>query len=315
MQCRICGNSQGLEIFRVREMMFGSRELFKYFQCPDCGCLQIDEFPADMSKYYSADYYSYNMPVPEGFSLKSFLRKKRDRFAVSGSGISGKILSMMFPSDIIRFYSGIPFDSRILDVGCGSGSLVWRLREAGFSNAIGIDPYIDDTIVYSNGAKVEKRPLSRMEGTWDLVTFHHSFEHISDPEAELSKVRELISDRGTCIIRIPLADSWAWEHYGTNWVQIDAPRHFYLHSVKSMEILAAKTGFAVDHVEYDSTAFQFWGSEQYQKNISLTSVNSYSVSPDTSLFNKKIIKSFERKTKDLNIAGRGDQAAFFLKIK
>jgi len=312
MKCRICDNSKGHQTFQVREMMFGLKETFTYFKCPSCGCLQIAEFPTDMSKYYSSGYYSYSTPVSEDPKLKSFLKKKRDRYAVCGRGLSGRILGMFFPADIIKLYSGIPLDSRILDIGCGNGSLIWRLREAGFTNVTGIDPFIDTTITYSNGVRVEKKSLREVEGEWDLITYHHSFEHISDPVGELSKARELMSERGTCIIRIPLVDSWAWEHYGTNWVQIDAPRHFYLHSVKSMETLAGKTGFSIYKVEYDSTAFQFWGSEQYEKNIALNSESSYYINPDISLFNQKTMKSFERKTADLNIKGKGDQAVFFL---
>lgn len=56
--------------------------------------------------------------------------------------------------------------------------------------------------------------------------FHHSFEHIADPFETLCSVRRLLSS-GTCLIRIPIVDSWAWENYGVNWIQIDAPRHFF----------------------------------------------------------------------------------------
>jgi SAM-dependent methyltransferase len=315
MKCRICDNSQGHETFRVREMMFGLKEIFVYFKCPACGCLQITEFPNDLSKYYSSGYYSYSTPASEDPKLKSFLKKKRDRYAAFGRGISGRILSFYFPANLIKLYSGIPPYSRILDVGCGDGSLIWRLKEAGFANVAGIDPFIDVTISYSNGVTVERKSLRDMEGEWNLITYHHSFEHISDPEAELKKVRELISESGTCIIRVPLVDSWAWEHYGTNWVQIDAPRHFYLHSVKSMEILSGQAGFSIDRVEYDSTGFQFWGSEQILNGIHLNSDESFQNNPERSIFDKKQIKDFERKAVILNSGQKGDQAVFFLKKK
>ncbi len=110
MKCRICENSKGLETCQVREMMFGLKESFTYFKCPTCGCLQIAEIPDDMSGYYPPEYYSYNMPVSEIPSLKSFLKKKRDRYAVSGRGFSGKMLNIFFPPDLIKIYSG--FSSR-----------------------------------------------------------------------------------------------------------------------------------------------------------------------------------------------------------
>jgi SAM-dependent methyltransferase len=268
-----------------------------------------------MSRYYSSEYYSYSMPVSEDPALKSFLKKKRDRYAVSAKGLSGKILCMFFPPDIIKLYSGIPLDRRILDVGCGNGNLAWRLREAGFTNVMGVDPFNEDTIVYPNGVRVEKKSLKEIEGQWDLITYHHSFEHIATPVEELKKTSELLSEKGKCIIRIPVVDSWAWEHYKTDWVQIDAPRHFFLYSVKSLKILAEKAGFTVGEVEYDSTDFQFWGSEQYRNNISLTESGSYQINQKASRFSKKEIRSFERKATDLNARKTGDQAIFHLRGK
>jgi len=37
---------------------------------------------------------------------------------------------------------------------------------------------------------------------------------------------------GWCVIRIPTVSSFAWEHYREQWVQLDAPRHFFLHKVR-----------------------------------------------------------------------------------
>ena len=61
MNCRICGNAEDNRTFEVREMMFGTRETFTYFQCAKCGCLQMVEIPSDMSRYYPPEYYSFNL--------------------------------------------------------------------------------------------------------------------------------------------------------------------------------------------------------------------------------------------------------------
>jgi len=143
--------------------------------------------------------------------------------------------------------------------------------------------------------------------------FHHSFEHVADPLETLYFVKKLLSPNGTRLIRIPVVDSWAWENYGVNWVQIDAPRHFFLHSQKSMKILAKSAGFKIKEIICDSTEFQFWGSEQYKRDIPLNSENSYSVNPSKSIFSKREIRIFKEKAKKLNSESRGDQVAFYLK--
>lgn len=59
MQCRICGNQQNNKEYEVQEMMLGYKDSFLYLQCSMCDCLQIEEIPSDISKYYSDNYYSY----------------------------------------------------------------------------------------------------------------------------------------------------------------------------------------------------------------------------------------------------------------
>src|SRR5206468_2718584 len=59
-RCRLCGNDAGNRAFVAREMMFGLREAFDYFECAACGCLQIAQVPRDLSKYYPPQYYSFH---------------------------------------------------------------------------------------------------------------------------------------------------------------------------------------------------------------------------------------------------------------
>ena len=63
--CRICGNAEGNHAYDVREMMFGTRETFRYFQCGRCHCLQIARIPDDMSRFYPGNYYSFDPSPPE----------------------------------------------------------------------------------------------------------------------------------------------------------------------------------------------------------------------------------------------------------
>jgi SAM-dependent methyltransferase len=313
VKCRICANNENQKVFEVREMMFGFRDVFPYFQCSVCGCLQIADLPTDMSKYYPSNYYSYSFNEKGQYWLKTKLKKIRDRFAVSGHGFTGRILYKFFPDETLRLYSAFYPNSRILDVGCGAGNLLLRLKNAGFRNLSGIDPFNSTSIKYSNGLEIEKKALIEMEGKWDLITYHHSFEHIASPVEELKKVSELLEDNGICIIRIPIVDSFAWDHYKTNWVQIDAPRHFFLYSLKSFELLANQTGMTINKIEYDSDEFQFWGSEQYQNDIPLNHEKSYQRNPGISMFKKVTIMEYSRMASELNKERRGDQAVFFMK--
>jgi hypothetical protein len=80
-----------------------------------------------------------------------------------------------------------------------------------------------------------------------------------------------------------------------------------------MTLLAKEANLNLEKVVYDSTDFQFWGSEQYIKGISLIDPRSYGVNPSNSIFSDKEIAEFKQKAKDLNLKNQGDSCAFFLR--
>jgi len=317
MQCRICNNSDHNKTYIAREMMLGLRDEHTYFECAECGCLQIAEVPENLPDYYpDKDYYSYDK-VKQTSGIKSALTKHRDRYAATGKGFLGKIMHGLQPHDKLPSiaHTKVSLGSKILDVGCGAGRLLHSMQEAGFTHLLGIDPFNTEDLAYDNGLRIEKKSIHELsiDGEWDLIMFNHSYEHVFDQYEVLQKVYQLLTPGGTCLIRIPTVTSWAWRTFGVDWVQLDAPRHLFLHSVKSMHLLAENCGFKLQDVVYDSFAFQFWGSQQYQKDIALHEPSSFAVNPEKSIFSKEEIKEFEAHSKQLNEEKAGDQAAFYLK--
>ncbi|NEQ49267.1 MAG: class I SAM-dependent methyltransferase [Leptolyngbya sp. SIO3F4] len=315
MKCRICENSINNKEYEVREMLLGTRDLFKYFQCSQCNCLQIESFPKNIGKYYSKEYYSYKR-IDQASLLKRTIRNLRHDYILFQKNLIGKfILSKKVKNYALESLALLPSlnkKTRILDVGCGSGELLYFLQELGFSHLLGIDPFNEENIKYGNGLIIQKESLKNIQDKWDLIMFHHSFEHLSNPFEVLLKTFYLLEKPGFCIIRIPTVSSLAWKQYNVDWVQLDAPRHFFLHSVKSIELLANKSGFKVLNIVYDSTSFQFWGSEQYKNDIPLNDERSLNKNPEKSLFSKQEINDFEKKSEELNRKKYGDQVVLLL---
>jgi hypothetical protein len=165
---------------------------------------------------------------------------------------------------------------------------------------------------FGDWLKVEKARIEELDPgqKWDLIMFHHSFEHIADARSTLAAASERLAPRGKCLIRLPLVSSWAWRHYGTDWVQLDAPRHIYLHSELSLATLGAQCGLAIRDSFWDSTELQFWGSEQLKRGIAVMSPKSYGVNPSESGFSRHDIEGFRRRARELNDQRMGDQGGF-----
>ncbi len=298
--------------------MFGYRERFLYFQCSQCGCLQISEIPSDIAKYYPSTYYSYTQSAFEqpNNSVKKAVKKFRDHYAIFGKGVVGKFLYMAYPNEPLRSLSGVTGlkkQTRILDVGCGSGTLLYVLQDNGFENLLGIDLFFESESACSNRLRILRKSIFDLAGEWDLIMFHHVFEHIPDSLDVLRTVARLLAPNGVCLIRTPTVSSYAWEHYGVNWVQLDAPRHFFIYSVESMKILANNANLSVGKILYDSTDFQFWGSEQYLRDIPLMSERSYLVDRSHSIFSVADIATFKKTAKALNAESQGDSIAIYLR--
>lgn len=313
--CRICSNKNNNKTFVAREMMLGFKDEFLYFECSACKCLQIAEFPNDISKYYPSDYYSLRK------KKKSHLRSIAgitERFRIMNTifprpGLSGLIIQSLFPLKKVNFLHGIAKSThdRILDVGCGNGrKFLLPLYRAGFTKVEGCDPYIEEDDDYHGKTLIHKKRLSEISGEWDIITFNHSFEHLENPLEILQTVNKLLKRDGYCIIRIPTSSSFAWQHYGINWFQLDAPRHIFLHSIESIGILSEKTGFKLTDIKYDSTHHQFTLSERYKQGKILKE-RSYSTLAGRLVSALRKIAYTSRASK-LNKQKKGDQAIFYL---
>lgn len=321
-QCRICGSRVHGEILFPEERMLGLREKFRYIRCGGCGCLQLANPPNEMAKYYPRNYYAFQTDSPNRADRFPW-RRRLLYFPITARRLGwptlcGRVLQKFgsgpsIPHSLRMIVWPLSRKSPILDIGCANGRELFAIRACGFSNLLGVDPYLPHDVINERGIRILKQGVENVSGKFDLIMLHHVFEHLADPINMLSKARELLSPRGQILIRIPLSDSQTAIDYGEKWVQLDAPRHFFLHTRKSMEILARRVGFEIAKVQYDSEEFQFIGSELYSRtDMSLQEFYADYEANYKKHFQPDDKQNFRERAILLNKKARGDQAGFCL---
>jgi len=112
------------------------------------------------------------------------------------------------------FASLISAGDRVLDVGCGTGSITKILADTCKIEIIGIEP--DPTRVaraVSRGLKVHTGRLNseliQTMGMFDLVLFADVLEHLPNPQSMLLTAREVLRPHGSVIVSVPNVAHWS----------------------------------------------------------------------------------------------------------
>ncbi|MDB9717185.1 class I SAM-dependent methyltransferase [Methylophilaceae bacterium] len=312
MKCKICDSENIEVVFIAKNRMYkNNNRKFTYYGCKDCSCIQLKNLPKQKSKYYPSNYYSYKEQTNyKGF--KNYVITKRDAYAIGLGTLFGGFIYFFKPNRALRSLARLRLKSTdiILDIGSGSCRLLLKISNLGFKNCTGIDPYIDTNI--NSKIRCVRGELKNFNGKADLIMYHHSLEHIENQHQEFKSIKTKLNDTGVCIIRIPVSTGYAVKKYKENWVQLDAPRHIFLHSHDSINLLCKKSGLKIIDTYDDSESFQFWGSEAYREGRYLVDIKTgKALVRETDLFLHKRI-FYNLKSYYLNKKRLGDQSVFYL---
>lgn len=93
----------------------------------------------------------------------------------------------------------------ILDLGCGTGALLHRLKALGYSNLTGIDiaPPADVAGISFHSADLDDPRLPLPSGSIELVTAIEIVEHLENLGAVLRELRRVLATGGQMLITTP----------------------------------------------------------------------------------------------------------------
>ncbi len=255
-QCRICGSTDTNETFVAREIDIGIGSQHEYGRCVACNAISIVDIPEDLARYYADEQYYSLLNNNEGLAVSSGWKQYLLQGAMLGRGPIWAFFARMIggspayrhlklPMQIARI-AGLRRRARVLDVGCGSTHSFDPFRQLGFAALDGCDPFLPDTLTRAHGT-IYKSTIEDLTSTspYDLILFSHSLEHMENQVSALKSAVERLSEGGTIVVIIPMGEGAEIEKYGAHSTLFEAPRHFVLHSNKSIRLLFAKAGLTV----------------------------------------------------------------------
>jgi 2-polyprenyl-3-methyl-5-hydroxy-6-metoxy-1,4-benzoquinol methylase len=160
----------------------------------------------------------------------SRLRLKRGRGSDDHPDVTALPLAGVRAADVgeggrDRYYTGdrpdirlnIPVSARrVLDVGCGAGTLGAVLKEETGAAVVGIEVFEEAAdIAQTRLDAVLRLDLQRLEslpypdGYFDAMTFGDVLEHMHDPHGLLRTLRRYLADDGTIVCSIPNLKHWS----------------------------------------------------------------------------------------------------------
>lgn len=165
--------------------------------CASCGAVQKSLSPA-WHEAIGAIYASYD-PYPQG-------RRVEQASFIHAAGGAPLVRSEAILRQAIKALD-LPERGRMLDIGCGDGSLIasfGRLRPHWRLNAADVGDHFREPILALPGVEgFHSIEPDRVPGPFDLITMVHVFEHIADPIAVLGAWRRLLGTTGKLLIQVP----------------------------------------------------------------------------------------------------------------
>tara|TARA_B100001758_G_scaffold225127_1_gene216962 strand:+ start:874 stop:1713 length:840 start_codon:yes stop_codon:yes gene_type:complete len=203
---------------------FLTKEKFKIQTTSVPGLLQTNPTPTkeDINKYYKSErYISHNSRKRGVFFF--FYRLLRS----------------------VNFYTKYRFLSRtndnrnVLDFGSGEGYFLNMLKKRGL-NACGVDSSVTSLLpnVYKS---IFAKQLNSQK--FSHITAWHSIEHVHELEKTISRMYDLLDEKGTIIVATPNYLSFDARYYKSFWAAYDVPRHLWHFDKKSLKEVFENKGF------------------------------------------------------------------------
>jgi SAM-dependent methyltransferase len=237
--CYLCGSRESSHFTEAWDDLTGKPGTFHFVSCSQCGLVYQNPRvkPEYIGLYYDDEYIAHRKKQNWGpmTPLYNWAMGKHDREK----------------SKLVGRYTTLDSSSKILDIGCGAGTFLLKMRDLCGASVSGVD-FKDlsalpgfDSIDFHHGPIAEH---DFPESSFDLVTMWHFLEHDYDPQSTLRKISQFMKNDGTLIIEVPRLDSASFRLYRERWPGLQAPQHTLLYDKEALLRSVQQAGYEI--IEY-----------------------------------------------------------------
>jgi SAM-dependent methyltransferase len=207
--------------------------------------------PQETATFYPKTYGAYELPTGALRLISAAIQRAQFWDAVR--------------SPPLELFAQSP-PGRALDVGCGRGDLGSSLIRRGWS-VTGVEPSPDAcTVARQRGIDARAGILAEVElerESYDVAVFRQSLEHVTDPVADLQRVREALRGGGVVLVSVPNFGCWQRRRFGSAWYHLDLPRHRLHFDAASLRATLERGGFVDVQTSTSSSTAGLPASIQY----------------------------------------------------
>lgn len=247
VNCNLCGADEARFIFQARDRNSKGQRFFKIVKCRKCGLVYLNPRPdeKEIREYYSAWYHFHALAGTVAL----------ENTKVWGTPWREVMARKVKP--ILRHKS----NGRILDVGCGDGSLLRYLKGLGWQT-YGVEPneiasrYGREILglnIFSGRLEAANYP----QDSFDIITLFHALEHVHHPVEILKSIAGLLKKDGLLIAELPNFASFESRVFRSRWVGVAAPLHLYNFTPRTLALTLKKSGFTPVRLEFVSPPYKY----------------------------------------------------------
>lgn len=266
--CPVCGSAAEYD-FTGKDFMFGKPGSYEYGRCTRCGAVfQVPmPDPAQIAALYPDDYEQYQPERPKQLKNieKGALRAVHGYKHLDVPGIyilAGHLLGRVKYRNTPPFRGG----GRALDIGCGNGKFLIKLRALGWEvqgvefNAGAVEVCRDNDLDVIHG---DLESAAFHGASFDLVSARHLIEHLPDPNGFMEEVARILKPGGYLYIRTPSSKALGRKVFGKYWFPNEVPRHLVMFSPGNLALLAGRHGLAKGQISTQTSPKYVLNSVDY----------------------------------------------------